>query len=72
MVFLFGVAGDNASYEYGRKNMLNIVRRSQIIGWIAIDSSTASRFGSVDEVWLNESYHFTKILIHATSLSPPC
>jgi uncharacterized protein YrrD len=35
--------------------MLNVVRRSQIIGWMTIDSSTASRFGAVEEVWLNDS-----------------
>jgi uncharacterized protein YrrD len=35
--------------------MLNVVRRSQIIGWIAIDSSTAARFGELEEVWIDES-----------------
>lgn len=35
--------------------MLNVVRRSQIIGWIAIDSSTANSFGEVEEVWLDDS-----------------
>jgi hypothetical protein len=36
-------------------SMLNVVRRSQIIGWIAIDSSTANRFGELEEVWLDDS-----------------
>ncbi|MDZ8054717.1 MAG: photosystem reaction center subunit H [Aulosira sp. ZfuVER01] len=35
--------------------MLNVVRRSQIIGWIAIHSSTAARFGELEEVWIDES-----------------
>lgn len=35
--------------------MLNVVRRSQIIGWIAIDSSTSARFGELEEVWIDES-----------------
>ncbi|MFB2769471.1 PRC-barrel domain-containing protein [Pelatocladus sp. BLCC-F211] len=35
--------------------MLNVVRRSQIIGWIAIDSSTATRFAELEEVWLDDS-----------------
>jgi len=35
--------------------MLNVVRRSQIIGWIAIDSSTANSFGELEEVWLDDS-----------------
>ncbi|HEY9801502.1 MAG TPA: photosystem reaction center subunit H [Leptolyngbyaceae cyanobacterium] len=35
--------------------MLNVVRRSQIIGWIAIDSSTTNSFGELEEVWLDDS-----------------
>lgn len=35
--------------------MLNVVRRSQIIGWIAIDSSTANSLGELEEVWLDNS-----------------
>ncbi len=35
--------------------MLNIIRRSQIIGLMAIDSATASRLGNVEEIWLDES-----------------
>lgn len=35
--------------------MLNVVRRSQIQGLIAMDSSTISHLGEVDEVWLDES-----------------
>jgi uncharacterized protein YrrD len=34
--------------------MLNVVRRSQIIGLMTIDSSSAYRFGDVEEVWLDE------------------
>jgi hypothetical protein len=41
--------------EYGRGNMLNVVRRSQIIGSIAIDSSTSARFAELEEVWLDDS-----------------
>jgi uncharacterized protein YrrD len=36
------------------KLMFNVVRYSQIIGLIAVDSSTASRLGEVEEVWLDE------------------
>ncbi|WP_414753982.1 photosystem reaction center subunit H [Anabaena sp. CCY 9910] len=35
--------------------MLNVVRRSQIIGWMAIDSSTANSLGELEEVWLDDS-----------------
>lgn len=35
--------------------MLNIVRRSQIIGLKALDSSTASPLSQVEEVWLDET-----------------
>lgn len=35
--------------------MLNVVHRSQIIDWIAIDSSTTNSFGELDEVWLDDS-----------------
>ncbi|MBF2020365.1 MAG: PRC-barrel domain-containing protein [Hydrococcus sp. C42_A2020_068] len=34
--------------------MFSVVRYSQIIGLIAVDSSTASRLGEVEEVWLDE------------------
>jgi uncharacterized protein YrrD len=40
-----------------RKFMLNIIRRSQIIGSTIIDSATASRIGNVEEIWLNELGH---------------
>jgi uncharacterized protein YrrD len=35
--------------------MLNIIRRSQIVGATVIESSTADRLGQVEEVWLDES-----------------
>jgi uncharacterized protein YrrD len=35
--------------------MLNIVRRSQLLGLTVIDSSTASYLGEVEEIWLDES-----------------
>jgi sporulation protein YlmC with PRC-barrel domain len=35
--------------------MLNIIRRSQIVGATVIESSTANRLGQVEEVWLDES-----------------
>lgn len=35
--------------------MLNIIRRSQIIGATIIESSTANRLGQVKEVWLDAS-----------------
>jgi hypothetical protein len=35
--------------------MLNVVRCSQIIGSIAIDSSTSARFAELEEVWLDDS-----------------
>jgi hypothetical protein len=38
-----------------RITMLNVVRRSQIIGSKAIDSSTVSCFGYIEEVWLDNS-----------------
>jgi uncharacterized protein YrrD len=37
--------------------MLNIIRRSQIIGATVVDSATAARLGYVEEVWLDESGH---------------
>jgi uncharacterized protein YrrD len=40
-----------------RKFMLNIIRRSQVIGSTIIDSATASRIGNVEELWLNELGH---------------
>ncbi|WNZ21800.1 photosystem reaction center subunit H [Leptolyngbya sp. NK1-12] len=33
--------------------MLNIVRRSQMVGLMAMDSSTATRMGGVEEVWVD-------------------
>jgi uncharacterized protein YrrD len=36
------------------KLMLNVIRYSQIIGLIAVDGSTASHLGEVEEVWLDE------------------
>jgi uncharacterized protein YrrD len=36
------------------KLMFNVIRYSQIIGLIAVDSSTASHLGEVEEVWLDE------------------
>lgn len=35
--------------------MLNIIRRSQLVGATVIDSATAARLGNVEEVWLDES-----------------
>jgi sporulation protein YlmC with PRC-barrel domain len=35
--------------------MLNIVRRSQVRGLIAMDGSTISHLGEVEEVWLDET-----------------
>jgi uncharacterized protein YrrD len=35
--------------------MLNVVRRSQVQGLIAMDGSTVSRLGEVEEVWLDET-----------------
>ncbi|WP_421654396.1 PRC-barrel domain-containing protein [Leptothermofonsia sp. ETS-13] len=34
--------------------MFNTVRRSQIVGLMAMDSSTATRFGTVEEVWVDD------------------
>ncbi|HLO84537.1 MAG TPA: hypothetical protein VK203_05910 [Nostocaceae cyanobacterium] len=31
------------------------VKLSQIIGWVAIDSSTAGCVGELEEVWLDDS-----------------
>jgi uncharacterized protein YrrD len=39
--------------------MLNIIRRSQIVGAIVVDSATAARLGYVEEVWLDESGQVT-------------
>ncbi|BAZ05566.1 PRC-barrel domain-containing protein [Calothrix sp. NIES-3974] len=33
--------------------MFNIIRRSQIVGLMAMDSSTATRLGGVEEVWVD-------------------
>jgi uncharacterized protein YrrD len=33
--------------------MFNVIRRSQMIGLTAMDSSTATRFGGVEEVWVD-------------------
>ncbi|MBE9169405.1 PRC-barrel domain-containing protein [Pleurocapsales cyanobacterium LEGE 06147] len=35
--------------------MFNIVRRSQIVGLMAMDGSTATRTGSVEEVWVDDN-----------------
>jgi sporulation protein YlmC with PRC-barrel domain len=35
--------------------MLNVVRRSQIQGLIAVDGSTSSHLGEMEEVWLNQT-----------------
>jgi len=35
--------------------MFNVIRRSQIVGLMAMDSSTATRYGSVEEVWVDDS-----------------
>lgn len=35
--------------------MFNVIRRSQIVGLMAMDSSTATRYGSVEEVWIDDS-----------------
>ncbi len=34
--------------------MFNVIRRSQILGLMAMDSSTATRLGSVEEIWVND------------------
>ncbi|EKQ67300.1 hypothetical protein OsccyDRAFT_3555 [Leptolyngbyaceae cyanobacterium JSC-12] len=34
--------------------MFNVIRRSQMLGLMAMDSSTATRLGSVEEVWVND------------------
>lgn len=34
--------------------MFNTVRRSQIVGLMAMDSGTATRFGTVEEVWVDD------------------
>lgn len=39
--------------------MLNIVRRSQIRGLIAMDGSTLAHLGSVEEVWLDQTGRVT-------------
>ncbi|WP_019502925.1 PRC-barrel domain-containing protein [Pseudanabaena sp. PCC 6802] len=35
--------------------MINVVRYSQIVGLVTVDSSTSSRLGAVEEVWLDDS-----------------
>lgn len=37
--------------------MLNVVRYSQLIGLIAIDSATTTHLGQVEEIWLDDSRH---------------
>lgn len=34
--------------------MVSVVRRSQMIGLMSLDSSTATRFGTVQEVWIDQ------------------
>lgn len=34
---------------------MNVIRRSQIIGLMAMDGSTASKYDCIEEVWLDES-----------------
>ncbi len=35
--------------------MFNVIRRSQIVGLMAMDRGTATRYGSVEEVWVDDS-----------------
>jgi len=35
--------------------MINVVRRSQILGLMELDSATASGFGTVEEVWIDDT-----------------
>ncbi len=35
--------------------MMNVIRRSQIIGLATMDGSTATEYGRVEEVWLDEN-----------------
>jgi len=35
--------------------MMNVIRRSQMIGLMAMDRSTATGYGRIDEVWVDES-----------------
>jgi uncharacterized protein YrrD len=35
--------------------MLNVVRRSQVLGLVAVDGSTVSNLGGVEEVWLDDT-----------------
>lgn len=35
--------------------MMNVIRRSQIIGLITMDGSTATKYDQIEEVWLDES-----------------
>jgi len=35
--------------------MINVIRRSQMVGLIAMDGSTATGYGKIDEVWVDES-----------------
>jgi hypothetical protein len=35
--------------------MFNVIRRSQIIGLTAMANSTATRYGSVEEVWVDDN-----------------
>jgi uncharacterized protein YrrD len=37
--------------------MLNVIRYSQIIGLVAVDSATATHLGQVKEIWLDNSGH---------------
>ncbi|MDW8203291.1 MAG: photosystem reaction center subunit H, partial [Cyanobacteriota bacterium SKYGB_h_bin112] len=34
--------------------MFNVVRRSQMVGLMAMDGSTATRLGGVEEVWIDD------------------
>jgi uncharacterized protein YrrD len=35
--------------------MINVIRRSQMIGLMAMDRSTATGYGTIDEVWVDDS-----------------
>jgi uncharacterized protein YrrD len=44
-----------STIEIRIKSMLNVVRYSQMVGLIVVDSTTSSRLGEVEDVWLDDS-----------------
>lgn len=45
--------------------MLTVIRRSQLLGLMAIDSATANRLGTIEEIWLDDQGHVSYLSYEA-------